>query len=57
MSTDKKPVRSVPKTISMYPSDWKIVQDADIGNAGISATLRRIISEWQRGGMGSNETT
>jgi len=30
----------------MYPSDWLLVETADIGNAGVSATLRRIVREW-----------
>ena len=34
------------RAVSMYPSDWTIVTDADTGDAGVSATLRRIVREW-----------
>ena len=34
------------RNVSMYPSDWQIVEDADIGDAGVSASLRRIVREW-----------
>ena len=36
------------RNVSLYPSDWAIVEQADIGAAGLSATLRRIIREWNR---------
>ena len=32
--------------VSLYPSDWSIIDAADINRAGRSATLRRIIREW-----------
>lgn len=34
------------RNVSLYPSDWLIVETADIGRAGVSATLRRIVREW-----------
>jgi len=34
------------KNVSMYPRDWTIVTEADLSDAGISATLRRIVREW-----------
>lgn len=38
--------RTEPRTVSLYPGDWEIVDSADIGDAGTSATLRRIVREW-----------
>ena len=32
--------------ISMYDSDWAIVDDADQFDAGRSATLRKIVRQW-----------
>ena len=32
--------------VSLYPSDWAIVDEADTYDAGRSATIRRIIREW-----------
>ena len=32
--------------VSLYPADWAIVDGADTNDAGRSATLRRIIREW-----------
>ena len=32
--------------VSLYPSDWAIVDEVDTYDAGRSATLRRIIREW-----------
>jgi len=32
--------------VTLYPQDIKIVDDADTYDAGRSATLRRIIREW-----------
>jgi len=37
---------SVVRGVSLYPSDWAIVDDADTYDAGRSATLRKIIREW-----------
>ena len=38
--------RVEPGNVSLYPSDWEIIDAADTGDAGRSATLRRIIREW-----------
>lgn len=38
--------RVEPQNVSLYPTDWQIVDSADVGQAGRSATLRRIIREW-----------
>lgn len=35
-----------PRNVSLYPSDWKIIDSADTNDAGTSATLRRIVREW-----------
>ena len=35
-----------PRNVSLYPSDWKIIDGADANDAGTSATLRRIVREW-----------
>jgi hypothetical protein len=35
----------------MYREDWAIVEEADIGGAGVSATLRLIVREWYWQGM------
>jgi len=40
--------RVEPRNISMYPSDWRIVDDSDTGDAGTSAALRRIVREWKK---------
>lgn len=32
--------------VSLYPGDWAIIDAADTGDAGRSATLRRIVREW-----------
>ena len=34
------------RNVSMYPSDWAVVESADKFDAGISATLRMIVREW-----------
>jgi len=38
--------RVAPGNVSLYPSDWDIVDAADTNRAGRSATLRKIIREW-----------
>lgn len=35
------------RAVTLYPSDWATVEAADNADAGVSATLRRIIREWQ----------
>ena len=35
-------------SISMYPSDWAIVDGADTNDGGRSATLRMIVREWHQ---------
>jgi len=44
------------RNVSMYAADWKIVETADKSNAGISATLRRIVREWREQQMVTIET-
>jgi len=36
------------RAVSLYPSDWAIIEQADTASAGVSATLRRIVREWHR---------
>jgi hypothetical protein len=36
------------RTVTLYPQDWATIERADTNSAGISATLRRIIREWDR---------
>jgi len=36
------------RTITMYPRDWAIVEEADTASAGVSPTVRRIVREWHR---------
>jgi hypothetical protein len=34
------------RSVSLDTQDWKTIQDADTNQAGVSATLRRIVREW-----------
>ena len=34
------------RNVSMYPQDWDIVDDADEFDVGTSATLRKIVRQW-----------
>jgi len=43
---NEKSQRVEAANVSLYPEDWEIVDNADTGRAGRSATLRRIIREW-----------
>lgn len=36
------------RSVSMYPSDWKIVEAADISGSGVSAAMRAIVRQWQK---------
>lgn len=38
----------IPRTVSMYEEDWQIVEEADRYGGGTSATLRRIVREWDQ---------
>jgi len=38
-------MKAIRRSVSLYPSDWEIVERSDTG-AGISEALRHIISEW-----------
>jgi len=39
--------RVEPQNVSLYPSDWAIVDEADEQGKGRSAALRKIVREWQ----------
>ena len=39
--------RVEPQNVTLYPSDWAIVDEADDKGQGRSAALRRIVREWQ----------
>lgn len=42
--SDKERVE--PRNVSLYPSDWRVVDDQDKYGLGTSAALRMIIRQW-----------
>ena len=48
MTLTQDRVERLPVSVSLYPRDIEIVKAADTGQAGFSASLRRIIREWEQ---------
>lgn len=46
-------IKTERRAVTLYPSDWQIIEEADTASAGVSATLRRIVREWHERRQGT----